>query len=172
MKKTIFTSLAILVLALSAFAQKGKATKTDATKGVRTAFETLIDGIKKADVEKVMSVYDKSAKILFFNNNGSATIGWDEMKKVRENIYAKTKNVTIDVTGLRIEMLGKDAAFVTCKWKQTQDYDDKPETAAGRMTLVFRLIGKDWKVVHLHTSPDTTRPDRTYLDSERDIKSN
>ncbi len=172
MKKTIFTSLAILVFAFSAFAQKGKSTKVDPTKGVRAAFETLIDGIKKADVEKVMSVYQNSPKVLFFNNNGSATIGWDEMKRQRETIYAKTKNVTIDVTGLRIEMLGKDSAYVTCKWKQTQDYDDKPETAAGRMTLVFRLIGKDWKVIHLHTSPDATKPDRTYLDSERDIKSN
>jgi ketosteroid isomerase-like protein len=167
MKKTIFTSLAILVFALSAFGQKGKSAKIDPTKGVRTAFETLIDGIKKADVEKVMSVYQNSPKVLFFNNNGSATIGWDEMKKQRENIYAKTKNVTIDVTGLRIEMLGKDSAYVTCKWKQTQDYDDKPETAAGRMTLIFRLIGKDWKVVHLHTSPDATKPDRTYLDDSK-----
>lgn len=172
MKKIIFTSLAILVLAFSSFAQKGKTVKVDTTKGIRLAFDTLIDGIKKADVEKVMTIYQNSPKILFFNNNGSATIGWDEMKKVRENIYAKTKDVTLDVTGLRIEMLGKDAAYVTCKWKQTQIYDDKPETASGRMTLVFRLIGKDWKVVHLHTSPDATRPDRTYLDSERDIKSN
>jgi ketosteroid isomerase-like protein len=167
MKKTIFTSLAILVFAFSAFGQKGKSAKVDPTKSVRTAFETLIDGIKKADVEKVMSVYQNSPKVLFFNNNGSATIGWDEMKKQRENIYAKTKNVTIDVTGLRIEMLGKDSAYVTCKWKQTQDYDDKPETAAGRMTLIFRLIGKDWKVVHLHTSPDATKPDRTYLDDSK-----
>jgi ketosteroid isomerase-like protein len=172
MKKTIFTTLAILVLAFSALGQKGKTTKVDNTKGVRLAFDSLIEGIKKADVEKVMSVYDKSAKILFFNNNGSATIGWEEMKKVRETIYAKTKDVTLDVTGLRIEMLGKDSAYVTCKWKQTQTYDDKPETAAGRMTLVFRLIGKDWKVVHLHTSPDATKPDRTYLDSEKDLKSN
>ncbi len=56
MKKTIFTSLAILVLAFSAFGQKAKASKVDPTKGVRAAFDLLIDGIKKADVEKVMSV--------------------------------------------------------------------------------------------------------------------
>jgi ketosteroid isomerase-like protein len=166
MKKAIFTSLAILIFTFSVFGQKGKGAKVDTTKSVRTAFETLIEGIRKADVEKVMSVYENSPKVLFFNNNGSATIGWEEMKKQRESIYARTKNVTVEITGLRIEMLGKDSAYVTCKWKQTQDFDDKPETASGRMTLIFRLTGKDWKVIHLHTSPDAVRPDRTYLDGD------
>jgi ketosteroid isomerase-like protein len=171
MKKSFLISLAILVLAFSAFGQKGKP-KIDPSKAVRAAFDKLIEGIKQADVEKVMSVYEKSPRTLFFNNNGSATLGWEDMKTTRENIYAKTKNVTLDITGLRVEMLSPNSAYVSCKWKQSQEYDGKLENAAGRMTLVFKLIGKDWKVVHLHTSPDTTRPDRTYLESEKDMKDN
>jgi ketosteroid isomerase-like protein len=89
------------------------------------------------------------------------------MKTVRQEGYAKTKNVTLDVTGLRVEMLGPSAAYVTCKWKQSQEYDGKLESASGRMTLIFRRIGKDWKVIHLHTSPDNPASTRPVFDSEK-----
>jgi Ketosteroid isomerase homolog len=140
----------------------------DSTKPVRDVFDRLVEGIKQADANKVMSTYEKSDRILFFNNNGTATIGWDNMKSNREQLYAKTKNVSLDITGLRIEMLGKTAAYATCKWKQSQEYDGKLESASGRMTLVFKLIGKDWKIVHLHTSPDSPAATRPVLPSERE----
>lgn len=170
MKNFAIVLLFILTFTFTAFGQKGKAlvVKPDPKKEVQAAFDRLIEGIKQADAKKVMSVYDNSERILFFNNNGSATIGWENMRKNREALYANVKNVSIDITGLRVEILGKDSAYVTCKWKQTQEYNGKLESASGRMTLVFRLIGKDWKVVHLHTSPDNPDPARPVFPSERD----
>jgi hypothetical protein len=175
MKKTTLLSFVILALASVAFGQKTNVIKvkpaavvtTVGDKGVRDAFDRLIEGIKQVDADKVMSVYQNSDRILFFNNNGTATIGWETMKKNREASYAKISNVSLDITGLRVEMLGKDAAYVTCKWKQQQEYEGKLESASGRMTLVFRLIGKDWKVVHLHTSPDNPDAARPVMPSER-----
>ncbi|HEX8637525.1 MAG TPA: nuclear transport factor 2 family protein, partial [Pyrinomonadaceae bacterium] len=82
--------------------------------------------------------------------------------------YPKTSNVTLDVTGVRVEMLGPNSAYLTCKWKQSQEFDGKLETASGRMTVVFKLIGKEWKAVHLHTSPDNPPATRPVLPSERD----
>jgi len=183
MKKFTFVGFVILTLAFTAFAQKTKTVKVKTTtvteitttandKGVRDAFDRLVEGIKQADAAKVMSVYQNSDKILFFNNNGTATISWETMKKNRESLYANTKNVSLDVTGLRVEMLGKGSAYVTCKWKQQQEYNGKLESASGRMTLVFRLIGKDWKVVHLHTSPDSPDAARPVFPSERERISN
>jgi len=178
MKKFAVLNLVILALTLTTFGQKTNVIKVKPAvvvaatndKGVRDAFDRLIEGIKQADAEKVMSVYQNSDRILFFNNNGTATIGWENMKSNRESSYAKTSNVSLDITGLRVEMLGKDAAYVTCKWKQQQEYNSKLESASGRMTLVFKLIGKDWKVVHLHTSPDNPDATRPVLPSERDAK--
>ena len=167
MKKLALFAVFISIFAFPAVCQKAAAAKTDPAKGVREAFDRLVEGIKQVDATKVMSVYEKSDRILFFNNNGSATIGWENMKKNREASYPKTKDVTLDITGLRVEMLGKTAAYVTCKWKQSQVFDGKLENASGRMTLVFKLIGKDWKVVHLHTSPDNPAPGRPLLDSEK-----
>lgn len=165
MKKIAIFTFIILALTVSAFGQR---TKNDPTKPVREAFERLVEGIRQVDVEKAMSVYEKSDRILFFNNNGTATIGWETMKKNRESLYAKTSNVTLEITGLRIEMLGTNAAYLTCKWKQTQEYNGKLESASGRMTLVFKLINKQWKAVHLHTSPDNPDASRPVLQSERE----
>jgi ketosteroid isomerase-like protein len=170
MKKFAVLSLIILAFSFSAFAQKKTTTavKVDASKDVRAAFDRLVDGIKTADAAKVMSVYNKSEDILFFNNNGSVTRGWETMRANRESSYKSVANVSLDPTGVRIEMLGANAAYLTCKWKQQQEFGGKLETASGRMTLVFQKIGKDWKVVHLHTSPDNPDATRPVLPSERE----
>ena len=149
-------------------AQKAAAAaKADPSKAVRDTFERLLDGIRQVDADKVMSVYHNHSRTLFFNNNGSVTIGWDTMRQNRESLYEKTKNVSLDVTGVRVEMLGARSAYVSCKWKQSQEYEGKVEQASGRMTLIFQLIGKDWKVVHAHTSPDNPPANRPVLPSER-----
>ena len=167
MRKILCVATAILMLATVSFSQKAAGAKVDPTKPVRDVFDRLIEGIKQVDAAKVMSVYDNSERTLFFNNTGTATLGWTTMKENREQSYAKTKNVSIDPTGVRVELLSPTSAYVTCKWKQTQEYDGKLESASGRMTLVFKKIGKDWKVVHLHTSPDAPAATRPVLPSER-----
>lgn len=168
MKQFGFGIIVILAFAFTAFGQKAAVGKVDPAKGVHDTFDRLIEGIKQVDVDKVMSVYDKDDRLLIFNNNGSATIGWENVKSNVQASYAKVSNVTLDVTGLRIEMLGKTAAYVSCKWKQSQENDGKLENASGRMTLVFRIVGKDWKIVHRHTSPDNPGPTRPLFPSERE----
>ncbi|HKP46347.1 MAG TPA: nuclear transport factor 2 family protein [Pyrinomonadaceae bacterium] len=131
-----------------------------ATAGSQTvvaAFNTLINGIRKADAKVVAGVYQNSPRLILFNNNGTVTRGWDQMRRNRESSYADVKDVKLDVRDLSITMLGRDGALVTCLWTQSQSYKGAPETATGRMTLVFKKVGKDWKAIHLHTSPD--KPD-------------
>ena len=169
MKKFAAIVFTLLSVAAVSHAQKAASasTKPDPAKPVRDAFERLLDGIRQVDAGKVMSAYENSDRTLFFNNNGSATLGWETMRGNRESLYEKTKNVSLDVTGVRVEMLGPRSAYVTCKWKQSQEYEGKLEQASGRMTLIFRLIGKDWKIVHVHTSPDNPPATRPVLPSER-----
>lgn len=169
MKKFVSLVFVLFAVAGAASAQKPTSTpaKADPTKPVRDAFERLLEGIRQVDVAKVMSVYENSERTLFFNNNGSVTLGWETMRENRESLYGKTKNVSLEATGVRVEMLGPRSAYVSCKWKQSQEYDGKLEQASGRMTLIFRLIGKEWKVVHAHTSPDNPPTTRPVLPSER-----
>lgn len=157
------------ILNITAAAQKAAvgAAKPDPAKPIRDAFERLVEGIRQLDAAKVMSVYENSDRILFFNNNGSVTAGWAQMKENRVSSFAKTRNVTLETTGVRVEMLSPTSAYVSFKWKQTQEFEGKLETGSGRTTLIFKKIGKEWKAVHLHTSPDNPAPTRPVLDSER-----
>ncbi len=168
MKKVIFTTLFISLFSFPTFSQKAAVGKpADPTQGVRDAFDRLVDGIKQVDVDKVMNSYEKSPRLLIFNNNGTATIGWDTIKTNVESTFARVKNVSLDITGLRVEMLGKTNAYVSCKWKQTQEFDGKLEDSSGRLTLVYKLVGRDWKITHRHTSPDRPDATRPVFPSER-----
>ena len=162
MKKIAVISFIILSLCLTAFAQKKTVMKSDPAKDVKAAFDRLVEGIKEANADKVMSVYENSDRTLFFNYNGTATIGWQNMLENRKASYTDRTNVTLDVTGLRVEILSPTSAYVSCKWKQSQEYKGELENSTGRMTLIFKKIGKDWKVVHLHTSPDSS-PDKIVI---------
>lgn len=176
MKKFAFILLIITTLSFAVFGQKkGSNAKTTTTtsstaadeKAVRTAFEDLLTGIRNSNVDGVTGVYWNSPKTLYYNSNGSVTIGWEQDRKNREARYPRTSNVKLDVRNVNVMMLGSTGAVVACQWKQTQDFDGNPESASGRMTLVFQKIGKDWKVVHLHTSPDNPPATRPVMPSEK-----
>jgi ketosteroid isomerase-like protein len=148
--------------------QKPKVATTDNSAGptVTGAFNALLNGIRHADVKAVSSVYWNSPRLILFNNNGSVTKGWEQMRKNRESSYREMKDIKLDVRDISISMLGLNGAVVSCLWTQSQTYKGTPETATGRMTLVFKRIGKEWKAIHLHTSPDRPEPTRV-LPSEQ-----
>lgn len=145
---------------------KPRVAETPGSQGVVAAFNDLISGIRHVDAKAVTSVYLNSPRLILFNSNGTVTKGWEQLRKNRESAYRDAKDVKLDVRDLSITMLGRDGAVVSCLWTQSQNYKGAPETATGRMTLVFKHIGKDWKVIHLHTSPDRPDPSRV-LPSEQ-----
>ena len=170
LKKSFYVLIAVVLLASVSVAQKHEAAaaaKVDPAKGVHDAFDRLVEGIKQVDVDKVMSSYAKTSDLLVFNNNGTATKGWDNVNDNTKQVYAKLSNVTLQITGLTIHMLGTTGAYLTCKWEQSQENSGKLETASGRMTLVYQLIGKEWKITHRHTSPDNPGATRPVFPSER-----
>ncbi len=127
-------------------------TTSPGTGSVAEAFNALLNGIRNVDVDAVTRVYWNSPRLLLFNSNGSVTKGWEQMRRNRESSYKDVKDVKLDVRDVSITMLGRDGAVVSCLWTQSQIYKGAPDTASGRMTLVFKRVGKDWKVIHLHTS--------------------
>jgi len=142
------------------------ASEAPGSASVLAAFNALLDGIRHRDVNAVASVYLNSPRLVLFNNNGTVTKGWDQVRRNRQSSYPDLKDVKLDIHDLSVVMLGRDGAVVSCLWAQSQTYKGTPETASGRMTLVFKRVGKDWKAVHLHTSPDKQDPSRV-LPSEQ-----
>ena len=125
------------------------------------AFNSLLDGIRAADVSAVANSYWNSTQPTLFNYNGTVTKGWEQMRSNRASYYPEAKDVKLEVRDVRVQMLGRDGAVVTCLWKQSQTFRGAPESSSGRMTLVFRRVDGTWKAVHLHTSPDA--PDLSHV---------
>lgn len=136
------------------------------SRAVRDAFDTLVDGIRKADAAAVMALYWNSPQLSVFNNNGTVTRTWEQVRSNRESLYSKVSDVKLDVRDVRVKTLGATAAVVTCFWDQTQTAEGQPEHATGRLTVVYQKVGADWKIVHTHTSPDRPSP-ANLLPSER-----
>lgn len=136
---------------------KRVAADTPGGDAVLAAFNKILDGIRHANVNEVTAPYLNSKQLILFNNNGTVTRGWEQMRKNRESSYPDMKDVTLKERDVHVTMLGRDGAVVTCLWTQSLTYKGVPETATGRMTLVFKRFGNDWKAIHLHTSND--KPD-------------
>ncbi len=133
-------------------------TQPPGSDAVIAAFNNLLDGIRHTNVKAVTDVYWNSPRLVLFNNNGTVTKGWEQVRKNRESSYPELKDVKLDVRDVSVTMLGRDGAVVSCLWTQTQTFKGTPETASGRMTLVFKRLGNTWKAIHLHTSPDAPNP--------------
>ena len=70
MKKIFISASFVFLAATLAFGQKSTgAKKADPTAPVKAAFENLIDGIREVNAAKVLDAYEKSDRILIFNNN-------------------------------------------------------------------------------------------------------
>ncbi|MFL6336203.1 MAG: YybH family protein [Pyrinomonadaceae bacterium] len=135
-------------------------------RAVRDAFDSLVDGLRRADAAAVSKLYWNSTQLTLFNNNGTVTKSWEQARSNRESLYSKVSDVKLDVRDVRVKTLGPSGALVTCLWEQTQTADGQPEHATGRLTLVYQKVGAEWKIVHTHTSPDRPDPSRL-LPSER-----
>src|SRR5258708_11951011 len=132
---------------------KSGSTSVGPSTGVLAAFEKIIEGIRRLNVDMYSSGYWNSSNLVLFNYNGTVTKGWDQLRKNRESSFPETKDVKLDIRDKHVQMLGRDGAVVTCLWTQSQTFNGQPDTASGRMTLVFKRVGAEWKAVHLHTSP-------------------
>lgn len=149
--------------------QPKKTTEPSASEAVLAAFNKILDGIQKANVDLVTSAYWNNPSLVLFNYNGTVTKGWQQMRKNRESSYPDIKDVKLDVTDKHIIMLGRDGAVATCLWTQSQTYKGAPDAASGRMTLVFKRVGTEWKAAHLHTSPD--KPDASRVPASEQMPS-
>lgn len=140
--------------------QTGTKTKTPASMSMLDTFNALLDGIRAADAKKVTGIYWNSPQLVVFNNNGTVTRGWEQVRKNRESSYPDMKDVVLEVRDVRATMLASDAGVINCLWTQSQTFRGAPETASGRMTIVFRRIGAAWKAIHVHTSSEAPDPSR------------
>ncbi len=102
------------------------------------------------DLDGFMAGYWNSPELTFFSGS-KQTSGWQATMDRYRATYTSAGHEMgkLEFSGLRIEMLGSDAAFVRGAWGLTLPDGKTPH---GLFTLVFRKFNDGWKIVHDHTS--------------------
>src|ERR1700678_1282533 len=108
------------------------------------------DPWNRHDLDAFMAGYWNSPELTFFSGANERS-GWQATLDRYRAAYASPGHEMgkLEFSGLRIEMLGTDAAFVRGSWHLTMPDGKTPH---GLFTLVFRRFPEGWRIVHDHTS--------------------
>jgi ketosteroid isomerase-like protein len=149
----LFSQLLFLPLLMLAFAQSRQNPVVELQSGEAAVEEVLRmqqDAWNRHDLEAFMSGYWNSQELTFFSG-ATERNGWQATLDRYRASYASPGHEMgkLEFSGLRIEMLGPDVAFVRGGWHLTTSDGKTPH---GLFTLVFRKFPEGWKIVHDHTS--------------------
>ena len=143
--------LQIMLFAISNQAQAQVTSSDSAAKAaVEHVLRTQQEAWNKHDLETFMAGYWNSTELTFFSG-AKESRGWQATIERYRATYASPGHEMgkLEFSGLRIEMLGADAAFVRGAWQLTMSDGKTPH---GLFTLIFRKFPEGWKIVHDHTS--------------------
>jgi ketosteroid isomerase-like protein len=117
---------------------------------IEHVLRTQQEAWNRHDLEGFMAGYWNSPELTFFSG-AKENHGWQATIDRYRATYAGPGHEMgkLEFSGLRIEMLGSDVAFVRGAWQLIMS-DGK--TPYGLFTLVFRKFSDGWKIVHDHTS--------------------
>ncbi|HKB39279.1 MAG TPA: nuclear transport factor 2 family protein [Gemmataceae bacterium] len=116
---------------------------------IRRVLDDQVKAWNRGDLEGFMAGYWKSPE-LTFSSGGDQTKGWqatfDRYRKRYQTGGAEMG--TLSFSGLAIDLLGPDSAFVRGRWQLVRS-KDRP---GGIFTLIVRRFPEGWRIVHDHTS--------------------
>lgn len=147
-----FLSIILLVISGSVRGQAAPGNNGGAKAEVEHVLRAQQEAWNRHDLEGFMAGYWNSPELTFFSG-AQEHDGWQATIERYRASYASPGHEMgkLEFSGLRIEMLGADAAFVRGAWRLTMSDGKTPH---GLFTLVFRKFGEGWKIVHDHTSAE------------------
>jgi beta-aspartyl-peptidase (threonine type) len=128
----------------------GSGANHDPKADIEQVLRTQQEAWNRHDLEAFMAGYLNSPGLTFFSGS-KENDGWQAaIARYRAAYAAPGREMgKLDFSGLRIEMLGPEAAFVRGAWELTMADGKTPH---GLFTLIFRKFPDGWKIVHDHTS--------------------
>jgi len=122
----------------------------DAKAAVEHVLRAQQEAWNRHDLEGFMAGYWNAPELTFFSGAQERT-GWRATIERYRAIYTSPGHEMgkLEFSGLRIDILSKDSAFVRGAWHLTMSDGKTPH---GLFTLIFRKFPEGWKIVHDHTS--------------------
>ena len=143
-------SITILVTDHQVLAQAAPGAYGNEARAIERVLRTQQDAWNHHDLEGFMAGYWNSPELTFFSGAKEQN-GWQATIDRYLATYGSPGHEMgkLEFSGLRVEVLGQEAAFVRGSWLLTMSNGKKPH---GLFTLVFRKFPEGWKIVHDHTS--------------------
>ncbi len=142
--------LLVGVMATLAVLGSGQDERDAGRVGIRKVIEEQQAAWNRQDLEGFMAGYWNSPELTFFSGAHESK-GWqaalDRYKKTYQG--AGHEMGKLEFANPRIEMLGRDAAFVRGEFHLTMPDGKTPH---GLFTLIFRKFPEGWKIVHDHSA--------------------
>jgi ketosteroid isomerase-like protein len=119
---------------------------------IQQVLSTQAAAWNRHDLQAFMAGYWNSPELTFFSG-ANAAHGWDAaLERYHKNYQSEGREMgKLEFTGLQIEPLAPDAAFVRGAWKLTLSNGKTPH---GLFTLIFRKFPEGWKIIHDHSSAE------------------
>ncbi|MFL5329014.1 MAG: YybH family protein [Gemmataceae bacterium] len=123
---------------------------TDGTDDIRRVLNEQNAAWNRGDLEGYMAGYWNSPELSFYSG-GDVTKGWQPTHDRYQRRYkGEGKSMgRLTFADIDIKVLGNDVAMARGHWRVELPDGKAPE---GLFTLILRRFGKDWRIVHDHTS--------------------
>ena len=114
---------------------------------IRMMLERQSAAWNAGDIEGFMAAYWRSPRLTFASGD-TITRGWEStLAGYRERYPTRASMGTLTFDDLRITGLGSSDALVVGRWRLHRD-----QPVGGVFSLVVRRLGRQWRIVHDHTS--------------------
>ncbi|NIW35228.1 MAG: DUF4440 domain-containing protein [Gemmatimonadetes bacterium] len=116
---------------------------------VRETVEAIAAALEGGDLVALDSIYHDSVLVY---EGGGVDRGWAVYRDghLRPELEALT-DLRFRFDDIRVR-LADGTAWVTCRYALDALHDGQAVSARGVATLVFRELGRRWRLVHIHTS--------------------
>ncbi|MBZ5537424.1 MAG: DUF4440 domain-containing protein [Acidobacteriia bacterium] len=152
MKKTVFSLLLVMLVAVPAMAQEPE-------QAIREKTKKFTGAIVAKDLSILDEIFDKDPGNVFYDINEGPLVGFPRLKRVWT---AAVTNFTISAFDFNPDMriwVNGDQAVQAGSWKQTQvTKDGRSREILGRATILWHMSEGQWRVWHYHASITPPRP--------------
>lgn len=115
------------------------------------AVRAYVDAINKADAATLVEIYSREAGVTSVGD-GQITRGWDAIRSTADSIAGAEGKYKVATGSIDVVPLGPGYALALTSTILTVKSGDQEAQLRGAMTLVFKKLGGDWKIIHDHTS--------------------
>jgi ketosteroid isomerase-like protein len=124
--------------------------REQAEEGIKHVLVSQVEAWNRGDLQGFMNGYWQAPELTFFSG-GNVSKGWQAaLERYQKNYQGSGKEMgTLEFQELNIELLGRQAAVVTGRWRLTMSNGKTPH---GLFTLVMKRLQPGWRIVHDHTS--------------------